>query len=356
MTTQVQQMRVGTRLFPADSIPSGWYQIGWSQEFGPGSVTPLHYFERALVAFRGESGELHVLDAYCPHMGAHLGHGGKVVEDEIMCPYHGWRWSGSDGANTVIPYGDKPCLNISIGAWPTREVDGIALVYYSPNRSEALYDPPERFCRTTGDIWQPHPEATELWRDVALVPQWPAENVPDAAHFTYIHRAPKEPHLRHFEINGGCFRVQWDITFGDGRQRTWATPTGPVDGHIFTETWGLGLGWNVQHAFDEITSLSGYTPIDRQTADVRLTVWASKERRDGSELDVDLRDRWFRFQKGQLESDMVVWSNQTYIDRPPFAATEMSAMRALREWSKQFYEPQGDDAPVVPLGRRAVAG
>jgi phenylpropionate dioxygenase-like ring-hydroxylating dioxygenase large terminal subunit len=33
------------------------------------------------VAYRDESGELHVLEAHCKHLGAHIGHGGKVVGD-----------------------------------------------------------------------------------------------------------------------------------------------------------------------------------------------------------------------------------------------------------------------------------
>jgi cholesterol 7-dehydrogenase len=41
-----------------------------------------------LVLFRTESGEAKVLDAYCPHMGADLGVGSKVVGDCIECPFH----------------------------------------------------------------------------------------------------------------------------------------------------------------------------------------------------------------------------------------------------------------------------
>jgi cholesterol 7-dehydrogenase len=41
-----------------------------------------------LVLFRTEKDEAKVLDAYCPHMGADLGVGGKVVGDCIECPFH----------------------------------------------------------------------------------------------------------------------------------------------------------------------------------------------------------------------------------------------------------------------------
>ena len=87
---------------------TGWFMVGWSAEFPIGEVRPLHYFGEDLVAYRDESGELHVLEAHCKHLGAHIGHGGTVVGDCVECPFHGWRW-GPDGANRYIPYQpDRP--------------------------------------------------------------------------------------------------------------------------------------------------------------------------------------------------------------------------------------------------------
>src|ERR1700757_2047687 len=82
---------------------TGWFMVGWSPEFPVGEVRPLHYFGEDLVAYRDEFGELHVLEAHCKHLGAHIGHGGSVVGDCVQCPFHGWRW-GPDGTNRYIPY------------------------------------------------------------------------------------------------------------------------------------------------------------------------------------------------------------------------------------------------------------
>ena len=87
---------------------TGWFVIGWSAEFPVGEVRPLRYFGEYLVAYRDESGELRVLSGHCRHLGAHIGHGGKVVGDCVECPFHGWRW-GPDGTNRYIPYQpDRP--------------------------------------------------------------------------------------------------------------------------------------------------------------------------------------------------------------------------------------------------------
>ena len=54
-------------------IPNGWFQIAYSDELTPGTVMPLRYFGKDLVAFRTESGQVAVLDAFCPHLGAQIG-------------------------------------------------------------------------------------------------------------------------------------------------------------------------------------------------------------------------------------------------------------------------------------------
>ena len=74
-----------------DNYARGWHIVLFSQELGVGEVKKLHYFDRDLVAYRGESGKVAILDAHCPHLGANLGSGeGRVKGDHIACPFHGW--------------------------------------------------------------------------------------------------------------------------------------------------------------------------------------------------------------------------------------------------------------------------
>ena len=91
---------------PLPHSPNGWFKVVFSDELAVGDVRAIHQFGRDLVVFRGEDGAAHVLDAYCPHLGAHLGVGGKVVGNAIQCPFHGWRWDGA-GACTDVPYAKK---------------------------------------------------------------------------------------------------------------------------------------------------------------------------------------------------------------------------------------------------------
>ncbi|CAF1020746.1 unnamed protein product [Adineta ricciae] len=72
-----------------------------------GAVKPISYCGRNVVLFRGHNGKPYVLDAYCAHMGAHLGVGGKVRHGTcIECPFHGWAFDGETG-NCVLSSGES---------------------------------------------------------------------------------------------------------------------------------------------------------------------------------------------------------------------------------------------------------
>jgi phenylpropionate dioxygenase-like ring-hydroxylating dioxygenase large terminal subunit len=66
-----------------------------------------------LVVFRGaDSGAVSVLDAYCPHLGAHMGVGGQVVGDCMECPFHKWQFAtgACAAAHAVAPRARTPRL------------------------------------------------------------------------------------------------------------------------------------------------------------------------------------------------------------------------------------------------------
>ncbi len=108
--------------FPDYPYPRGWYQIGYTSQLDNGEPLPVHYFGEDLVAFKGESGKLGVLTSYCQHMGMNLAVRGKIIGDDIRCPWHGWQWDG-DGRNTLIPYSKEKCKpNVRIRSWPVRRL------------------------------------------------------------------------------------------------------------------------------------------------------------------------------------------------------------------------------------------
>jgi len=56
-------------------IPFGWFAVAYSKDLEPGDVVPTFLFDQHQVLFRTESGDARMIDAFCPHLGAHLGEG-----------------------------------------------------------------------------------------------------------------------------------------------------------------------------------------------------------------------------------------------------------------------------------------
>lgn len=67
-------------------IPNSWYAVAFSDELRPGGVLARTVAEQELVVFRTRAGEACAMDAYCPHLGAHLGIGETVEGETIRCP------------------------------------------------------------------------------------------------------------------------------------------------------------------------------------------------------------------------------------------------------------------------------
>ena len=74
------------------AIPFGWYFVGYSDELAAREIKNIRYFDREMVLFRTDTEQVCLTGAYCPHLGANLGVGGRIVDNAIQCPFHGWRF------------------------------------------------------------------------------------------------------------------------------------------------------------------------------------------------------------------------------------------------------------------------
>ena len=67
-----------------------WEDLDTLKNITPGRMHRYSVADEELIARRNASGELQVFDAFCPHQGAHLGHGGRLEDDCLRCPFHGF--------------------------------------------------------------------------------------------------------------------------------------------------------------------------------------------------------------------------------------------------------------------------
>ncbi len=125
-------------------MPNGWFCISRSDEIKPGEVKSLKFCDNQVVAFRTESGEATVLDAFCPHLGAHLGEGGCVKGETIECPFHAWRWN-KDGTCAEIPYAKNfppKAKETQIYHYPTKEANGFIWAWHHLLKEEPYFELP----------------------------------------------------------------------------------------------------------------------------------------------------------------------------------------------------------------------
>jgi phenylpropionate dioxygenase-like ring-hydroxylating dioxygenase large terminal subunit len=112
-----------------------WYACEFSQ-----SVTAqpkqIVMFNQRLVLYRTTTGEVVALNDQCPHRGAALSLG-KVSENCIRCPYHGWEFR-SDGQCTDIPSlpsGTAFPRGTRVKSYPTQEKYGFVWLFYGEKPS-----------------------------------------------------------------------------------------------------------------------------------------------------------------------------------------------------------------------------
>lgn len=334
--------------------PTGWFQIGWSEQLAVGEVKPMHFFGRELVAYRTESGRLVVLDAYCEHLGAHLGHGGSVHGDDIQCPFHGWRWSPK-GRNTCIPYQEATNRARRIPTWSAAERDGVMYLWHDDNRRAPEHDVPSIFdlFPATGGSERFHaayPDGTFSRDGLRIHPQYVVENGVDFAHFKYVHRADEIPEITRSEFRGHVFESELLMRFT--RSGAGGEPE-EVEGRVSTHLLGVGLGFSHARGVGDICSLTGVTPVDDETSALWFTAWASREDDDETALAGRLRSAI-----AQLKADLSIWEHQRYTEPPGLATAEAAGFRDIRRWARQFY-PEGHKGAAIEdqlAGTDAVTG
>lgn len=319
--------------------------MGWSHELEAGEHRALKYFNRDLVMWRGDSGGVAVQDAYCLHLGAHRGIGGKVIGDDLACPWHGWEWD-REGYNTRIPYSAEGCKKqLRIRNYPVREWCGLIVAWYSHDQKEPSWEPPEVPEYGRDDFYDLHPFSDRLHR-VRAHPQMPFENATDPAHMHYVHGNGTIPEFKGYAVDGHWFQSRVAVIYGAGKESTPFTPDGPVTSEV--ELNGFGVGLNVVRWEKPIPTVqvTGYTSVDDEYIDYYFSQACRRPEGSDRTQPTGLAAEFVKVQWKIIQQDFPIWENMTYLDRPHFAAEEAKPYSALRRWAAQFY-PEEDQAKLM---------
>ncbi|MGH8010559.1 MAG: aromatic ring-hydroxylating oxygenase subunit alpha, partial [Candidatus Binatia bacterium] len=302
--------------FPQSPYPTGWFQVGWSDQLLPKETKLLRYFGQDIVLWRTESGRLQALDAYCLHLGGNLGVKGCVDGEDIVCPWHGWHWDG-DGRNTQIPYDTQRCKsNLRITAWPVCEWYGIIFVWHDRAGRAPLWPMPV-LERLGG--YEYHPIEKDCWTIKARV-QNVMDNVADPAHFVYVHGAAEMPNFIEHRFEEHHWKAKAEQTFG-GDKPTWLTPNGAVTVTVDYLSFGIGT---MMAFFPELFG-SGYyigstTPIDDTHCDHWFTITTRRA------TPPEFHRMIVEMQRKLTQMDFFTWENMKILDAPNLTPEESKYM------------------------------
>ena len=337
-------------------MPFGWFAVAYSADLKTGDVMPLYLFDEHLVLFRTADAKAHVTTAFCPHLGAHLGHGGKVEGNALVCPFHGWRFDG-DGVCVDIPYAkvmprraaSGPCLF----SYPVRERNRMIWAWHHPRRLPPMFELDE-IPELSDPSWS-DPECFE-W-EVAAAIQEAGENAVDIAHFVTVHGAQEMP--------------QATITLDGHRRDTRMTVIMPVvdqDGNVdlmrtapvdlVTKNCGPGMSTQEFSLGAKTVMLGTVTPITAKRMKLRFAFTKPKDIAGQFEMLINALTAEIA---RQVEQDIPIWEHK--ICRPtPILCDGDGPIAKYRRWFSQFYaEGQHSSEAAIPQALRqpastAVAG
>ncbi len=311
--------------FPFPGLPSGWYVVAMSQEVRRGWIVSRRYFDRELVLYRGDDGVVRIADAFCPHMGAHLGRVGRLEGNLLRCGFHGFQYDGQ-GRCVATGYGGPPPAGARLALWEAREQNGLILTWYGAAGESSDWEVPVLDDAHWNRI---------RWRrfDIPTHPQETTENSVDFGHFTQVHGFLDGSITRPIQVQGPLLTIAYRA------HRPLLMPALPVwkvPVDYAVNVWGLG-----------------YSQVDVRIDPLRfdLRVWVLPVPRDGEHIDLIIgastrkglgpvsscaRRVAHRIVCKEVEQDLDVWSYKAFIEQPPLAKGD-GPIAVYRRYAKQFY-------------------
>jgi 3-ketosteroid 9alpha-monooxygenase subunit A len=332
--------REAVRIIDAGEPPTrfarGWHCLGLADSFRDGSPHAIEAFGTKLVVFADSSGALHVLDAYCRHMGGDLSMG-TVKGDAVACPFHDWRWGG-DGRCMQVPYAHRVPPRARTRSWITLEENRQLFVWNDPRGA-----PPP------ADVTIPRIEGafSEEWS------QWSwdsvridgsncrevVDNVVDMAHFFYIHFAfPtffKNVLEGHIATQYLETRARPDVMTGSNYSSTETTLRSEAS--YFGPSYMIDNLWHDYHGVTvESVLINCHYPVSPTSF---VLQWGIIVKRLPGLSRAQADKVAGKMAKGigvGFLQDVEIWKNKSRIDNPLLCA-EDGPVYQLRRWYEQFY-------------------
>ena len=319
-------------------FPDGWYVIASSPQLGPEQLLQKQWMGQQIVAWRNRDGAVCVADAYCPHLGSHLGpqSGGVVRDGNLVCPFHGFAFDVT-GRCAAIPDAPPP-RKAHLRTFPVQEANDFIFAYWhhqdrTPPWRVPAFSPPSGNSRSlTKRRLRAHPQAT-------------TENSVDFGHLSHLHGYSDLKQLAPTIIDGPFLTAFYSFT-----RHMLTRGLRALQFSIEIKISVCGLGVSVV----DINNPTGLkirqwvlaTPVDGDQIDLWLAV----------DLMEPLQRSRFRLLPGRFISsiaarislhelvldvmkDAQIWAHQRYELHPVLSKGDHDIYR-FRRYSEQFYPAQ----------------
>ncbi|XP_015766038.1 PREDICTED: cholesterol 7-desaturase-like [Acropora digitifera] len=343
--------------------PNGWFRVLASSELAREEVKYISVLGQELAVFRGNDGVVYIVNAYCPHMGANVAIGGKVVGNCLQCPFHGWKFRGDDGKCVEIPYSKTVPLTAKMKTWPSIEMNRSLL----GKTMKSISWPSERLNkgarlddRVQGEHIVPgegEGEHCHIWA-IYEIP----ENAADVAHFVPIHAMPivTGSHSR-YNFSNWCYIAQHEFNAGWEPQENEEKHVGILqldhalficgykvpftEFHLIARQIGPGLVFmKFKSAFGDGVFLQSLTPKEPLLHIMRHEIYAAKT------MPTFVAKFLLYAEAVQVERDIMIWNHKIFLTKP-LLVKEDHSIKKHRRWFSQFYS---ENSPRLTMRKETL--
>ena len=326
---------------PTSPFPDGWYFVAGWDALRKQILIERTWLGQEIVAWCDDEGSVCVADAYCPHLGSHLGPkaGGKVHNGCLVCPFHGFEYDLT-GQCVATPNAPAP-KNARLKRFDTQIVNGLVFAWWSSAGQPPYFRLP--LDTHNEDGWTP-----VGLRDFRLTthPEYTTENSVDLAHLSHIHGYFDVHQVGSVTVDG----AHLVSAFKFKRERSVAGCRFVFDASVVTHLYGMG------YSFVDITE---------HTVPVRSRLWVLATPLDGTYMELVLASQtqetdqvsrsilglgflpkrirarltnymMLQVQVNDVEQDLPVWNRRIFRPRPVLSSADGKVM-LFRRYCSQFY-------------------
>ena len=327
-------------------FPEGWYFVANRKDLLRRRLIEKVWMGEEIVAWCDDEGRVCVADAFCPHLGSHLGPsvGGLVRDGCLVCPFHGFEFDAT-GQCVATPNAPAPkAARLKVLA--TREILGMVFAWWgSGGRAPqwALPDEPP-----SGTDWSQLRFDTLRFRGH---PQETTENSVDVEHLGYTHGYHDVVTTAPLATEGAYLSVRFD--FKVARRIAGIVP---MDIDIATAVHVHGLGYSLVEIHERTIGVHSrlwvlVTPVDGTLVEMTLVSQTREVRRPGRfllglgflprRLRRSLLNAFtLRQEKRYVFQDVAIWERKRY-QSPPRLSGADGPIGKYRLYCRQFYPDLG---------------